>query len=221
MKIVSWNCNGKFREKYKELLKLDCDVYIIQECESPILTKNKDYEKFASNFVYIEHSKHKGLGIFAKNNIKLKNNNWNSYGLECFCSVNINDIYDIIGVWCCGNYIEDYYVWQEIYKNKFHKNTIIFGDFNSNSIWDNLHDKRNHTQVVLNLNELGFKSIYHYLKKEKQGKETMPTFFQYRHLDKPYHIDYCFAYPSLIKSFKILDMNYLKFSDHLPILIEI
>ena len=141
--------------------------------------------------------------------------------MECFCSVNINDIYDVIGVWCCGNYIEDYYVWQEIYKNKFHKNTIIFGDFNSNSIWDNLHDKRNHTQVVLNLNELGFDSIYHYLKKEKQGKETMPTFFQYRHLDKPYHIDYCFAYPSLIKSFKILDINYLKFSDHLPILIEI
>lgn len=57
MKIVSWNCNGKFREKYKELLKLDCDVYIIQECENPFLTKNKDYEKFASNFVYIEHSK--------------------------------------------------------------------------------------------------------------------------------------------------------------------
>ena len=27
MKILSWNCNGKFREKYKEILKYNADIY--------------------------------------------------------------------------------------------------------------------------------------------------------------------------------------------------
>ena len=34
MKIVTWNCNGNFREKYKEIIK-DEDrntIYVIQEC---------------------------------------------------------------------------------------------------------------------------------------------------------------------------------------------
>lgn len=99
-------------------------------------TNCEEYKNFASNYIYIEHSKHKGLGIFAKNDIKIKSNNWGSYGLECFESIKINDEFDIIGVWCCCNYIEDYYVYQEIHKNKFNTNTIIMGDFNSSSMWD-------------------------------------------------------------------------------------
>lgn len=41
MKIVSWNCNGSFRETIKSILDkdtktyLDADIYVICECENP------------------------------------------------------------------------------------------------------------------------------------------------------------------------------------------
>ena len=34
MKIISWNANCKFREKYKDIAKLEADIYVIQECEN-------------------------------------------------------------------------------------------------------------------------------------------------------------------------------------------
>lgn len=49
MKIVSWNCNGKFREEFNFIKKLDADIYVIQECENPLLCSNNDYKNFASN----------------------------------------------------------------------------------------------------------------------------------------------------------------------------
>lgn len=215
MKIVSWNCNGSFRTKFEKILTLNADVYVIQECENPSLYITDDF-----NYVWIEHSKHKGLGVFAKKNILLKNNSWNTYGLESFLSVKVND-FDIIGVWACQNYIEDYFVFQEIYKKEFTTNTIIIGDFNSSSLWDKKHGKRNHTQTVFNLKECGFESIYHYLRNEKQGEETTSTYFMYRHIDKPYHIDYCFIHPEICKNFQILDTEWLKYSDHVPLVVEI
>ncbi len=38
MKILSWKCNGKFREKYPQIIEesdtyIDADIYVICECE--------------------------------------------------------------------------------------------------------------------------------------------------------------------------------------------
>jgi endonuclease/exonuclease/phosphatase family metal-dependent hydrolase len=60
------------------------------------------------------------------------------------------------------------------------------------------------------------------LNNEKHGEETQKTFYLYRHKDKCYHIDYCFLNPKHLKNFEILDNDeWLKMSDHLPILVEI
>ena len=161
------------------------------------------------------------MGTFAKNDIKIKSNNWNSYGLECYEFVKVNNKFDLIGVWACDNYIEDYYVYQEIYKNNFNSNTIIIGDFNSNSIWDEKYNKRNHSDVVSNLKEIGLESIYYYKINEIQGEETIATFYMYKQLEKPYYIDYCFMNPDLVESFEILDEIWLKHSDHIPLVLKI
>lgn len=50
MKIVSWNANGKFREKHKAILELDADIYVIQECENPEYCKDSEYRAFIKNY---------------------------------------------------------------------------------------------------------------------------------------------------------------------------
>ena len=53
MKIVTWNCNMAFRNKYKEISEFDADIYVICECEDPDNTESKKYKEFASNSYWI------------------------------------------------------------------------------------------------------------------------------------------------------------------------
>ena len=69
--------------------------------------------------------------------------------------------------------------------------TIVVGDFNNNAIWDK-PGKSHHADTVNRLNELGMSSAYHAFHSEAHGEESRPTYWHYRHQDKPYHIDYCY-----------------------------
>jgi exonuclease III len=62
MRIASWNCNGALRKKLDQLLKLEADVYIIQECEDPSQCQDSRYKIWAENYLWIGKSKNKGLG---------------------------------------------------------------------------------------------------------------------------------------------------------------
>jgi exonuclease III len=66
-------------------------------------------------------------------------------------------------------------------------------------------------------------SSYHLFHKKIQGKETHPTLYMYRHQDKPYHIDYCFASADLIKKLTSVEVgahsNWSKHSDHTPLIV--
>ena len=220
MKIVSWNCNGKFREKFQYIQYLDADIYIIQECENPQKYPNTNYSFFAQNHIWIGENENRGLGIFAKKDVKVTNNEWSSFCLRHFLSVRINDEFDILGVWACKPYIEEFYVYQSINFDKFSPNMLIIGDFNSNAIWDKKQDIRTHMAVVDKLSTLGLVSVYHTINNEFHGTETQKTFFLYRHQDKGYYIDYAFSPISEIVNFQIADRDeWLKLSDHIPIVV--
>lgn len=177
MRIISWNCNGRFRDKFPLIQAYDADVYVIQECENPFVRGNKSYKDFASNFLWTGENPNKGLGIFAKENILLTPQNWPSYCLRCFLPVRINDVFNLLGVWACDPYIAEYYVYQNINFNRYSRDMIIIGDFNSNVIWDKKHGKRNHSTVVTKLAEIGLVSAYHTTTGEAQGLERRSTFF--------------------------------------------
>ncbi|MCY6353671.1 endonuclease/exonuclease/phosphatase family protein [Clostridium sp. ZS2-4] len=220
MVIVSWNCNGGFRNKFKAIQQFNADIYVIQECEDPATTTDTEYKNFASNYLWVGY-KSKGLGIFAKDGVILKNNNWKTYGLEWFISCSINNKFSLLGLWGCGSYIEDIYVYLQIHKEKF-KNILICGDFNSNSCWDKKHKRRTHTAVVNDLEALNLCSYYHLKENEFQGKESKPTFFLYKKKEKPYHIDYFFHYKEKLINLEVGSFeDWISLSDHMPIVVEI
>ena len=221
MKIVSWNCNGKFRFKFQDILSINADIYVIQECENPAKSSCVAYKEFADNYLWTGENKNKGLGVFARKGIHLVENPWQRYCLRNFLSIKVNDRFDLVAVWACKPYIEEYYIYQNINIDNYNHDTIIIGDFNSNAIWDKKHATRTHSAIVHELNQIGLCSAYHYVNSEEQGKESTPTFYLYRHLEKGYHIDYCFASESNIHNYRILwDEKWLKKSDHMPILLE-
>ncbi len=91
------------------------------------------------------------------------------------------------------------------------QNSIIVGDFNSNKIWNEWDRCWNHSDVVRELSEIGIESLYHKFTNEIQGEETKPTFFLQRKIEKPYHIDFCFAPKGL--SDKLLNLEIGNYDD--------
>ena len=221
MKIVSWNCGGNFREKFQYIVEFDADIYIIQECEKPINHLATSYFFFAENYLWIGEKDRKGLGVFAKPHIQLQQNHWEKYCLRNFLSIKVNGEFDLVAVWACRPYIEEYYIYQNINIANYNDRMVIIGDFNSNAIWDKKHDIRTHSAVVQQLQTIGLCSAYHHSYKEKQGEETKHTFYLYRHADKGYHIDHCFTNAANIQSYQVCDsQGWLDKSDHVPIILE-
>jgi endonuclease/exonuclease/phosphatase family metal-dependent hydrolase len=118
-------------------------------------------------------------------------------------------------------------VWKAIlfYENVLkNKNVILAGDFNSNVIWDKLKRKISHLMVIEKLATLNIFSTYHTFLNFPQGFEEHPTYYLYWHLDKPYHIDYCFASYSLIQKIENVETgsyrHWIKQSDHNPLIVS-
>jgi exonuclease III len=234
MKIISWNCNGALRNKFEHLLKFDADVCVVQECENPIHTNHKEYLLWASNYLWKGDSKNKGIGVFAKSEIKLELLDWSSiykdHEVKLFLPCLINNEIQLLGVWTKQNsspnfgYIGQLWKYIEVNKQHFNK-TILIGDFNSNSIWDQWDRWWNHSDVVKSLSEINIESLYHLSSNEKQGKETQPTFFLHRNESKTYHIDYIFSSKEIANKLLNFDIgkkeDWLILSDHLPIICEI
>ena len=221
VKIVSWNCNGKFREKFHHILALNADIYVIQECEDPARTDCIAYKDFARNYLWTGENRNKGLGVFARRGLSLKITDQPSFCLRYFLSINVDDRFDLVAVWACKPYIEEYYDYQRINISNYNEKTVIIGDFNSNVIWDKKHSIRTHSAVVQQLDALGICSAYHHRYGETQGNESTPTFCLYRHPDKGYHIDHCFTNPKNILDYRVMhSSDWLKTSDHIPILLE-
>jgi exonuclease III len=230
MKILTWNCDGAFRNKIQAIKSLQADIVVIQECEDPNQSSDESYQEFTQNGFWIGDNKHKGLGIFAKPHIKLDKLNWSSKKLQYFIPCRINDEFNIIACWCHGarfkthNYIGQLWQYMQLHKSKF-GTCMIIGDLNANVFWDKPSRNWNHSDVVCELEEVNIHSLYHRYFDEVQGAESQPTFYLYKHLDKPYHMDYIFASEVLIHDDFMMSIgsakDWMGLSDHMVLICEI
>lgn len=234
MKIITWNCNGAFRNKFERISEINADILIIQECENPNESKDKNYKNWATNYIWTGDSKNKGLGIFAKDDIKLKRLNYtnlyDNHPVKHFLPCKVNNDFDLLAVWTHKNnspnfaYIGQLWKYIQVNKENF-KDIVIAGDLNSNKIWDEWDRWWNHSDVVRELSDLKIESLYHKVTGESQGEESKPTLYFQKNISKPYHIDYIFGskkITEMFKNIKVGDKNsWLGLSDHMPIICDL
>lgn len=221
-----------FRKKAANVLKYRPDLLIIPECEHPDKIVFPPPLIAPSSVLWFGSNRNKGLGVFAFGDLTLKLKRIHKPEFRMVVPIDVKSpsaSFCLFAVWANnpddpdGQYVEQ--VWKAInhYRRHLKKiNTILAGDFNSNTIWDRKYRTGNHSHVVHFLRKRGIESVYHLHHRQEQGREQHPTLYMYRHKDKPYHLDYCFVSADLahrIESVEIGDYEFWSpFSDHVPII---
>ena len=242
LRIVSWNCDRKFRKKYAAIVKeYDPDILVIPECENPAqnfdtapktAAEYKPYKEFAANCQWIPGLiESKGLGIFAKPGITLEPLNWDNGGRKYFLPVRVNDTFNLIAVWPDKPYVYEILPYLELNAENINNQTILAGDFNASVDLDrrNKRKKEPCRNMIALLKEKGLESAYHLKTGEEPGEETTPTFFLHRYEELPDFFDYCFLNPDWLVDIKIGSKEKWGFpvkvnevsSDHLPLIVDI
>jgi exodeoxyribonuclease III len=223
-----------FRKKAHVILTHKPDILIIPECEHPDKLIYKEDIPKPNDSLWFGTNRNKGLAIFSYSDFKFKVLDVHNENLRMIIPIEVTGrqlMFNLFAVWAFNpNDIDGRYI-EQVRKAILHyhdiignKRTIIIGDFNSNTIWDKKHRASNHSNVVKLLEEQEIVSLYHLHHNQIQGKEQHPTYFMYRHINRPYHIDYCFAsadFTANLKSVEIGDFDFWKtYSDHSPLIVE-
>jgi exodeoxyribonuclease III len=233
MKIITWNCNMAFRKKAGLILDYKPDILVIPECEHPDKLKFMQGIPEPADKLWFGANLNKGLGIFSYSKFRFKLHKTYNPALKMVIPVAVTGgdfKLMLYAIWANnpddpdGQYVEQ--VWKAIHhydKHISNKQTILVGDFNSNTFWDRKYRIGNHSHVVKRLEEKGVYSCYHLHHKQVQGKEAHPTHYLYRHQNKPYHLDYCFVSEDLAKRINSVEIgNYDRWSqhsDHVPVMV--
>lgn len=233
LRIVTWNCNMAFRNKARYILKYKPDIVVVPECEHPDKIKFGHNTPFPSDFFWYGDNIHKGLGVFSFNHYKFRLLENHNPQLKIILPLSVSGgMYDftLFAIWANnpndpdGSYVTQ--VWKALHHYEgaiAAQRTLLAGDFNSNSIWDRPKREGNHSTVVQRLESKNIYSTYHKFFNQVQGQERHATWFMYRHRDKPYHLDYCFASADMAE--KVNDVRigthrkWSAYSDHTPVIV--
>ena len=222
-----------YRRKARLLLAYKPDIAIIPECEHPDKLKFENGIPLPNDLFWFGNNPNKGLGVFSYSNYKFQLNDIHDPNLRTILPLTVankRSHFTLIAIWAnnpedkgfqyVGQIWKATHSYSDLLKNK---KTILVGDFNSNSIWDLPRREGNHSTVVDVLAKRGIHSTYHRFFNQNQGKEKHNTLFMYRHKNKPYHIDYCFASNDLIKKLSRVEVGkhskWCKYSDHTPLIV--
>jgi exonuclease III len=235
MKIIEWNCQGAFRKKNDKILALKPDILIVPECENKQKLKFEKLTPIPSDFFWYGDDENKGIGIFSYSDYKFELLQEFNPKFQYIVPLKVSDSnssFLLFAVWARDNkeksnesYIGQVWLAMNYYSHILDFDSIIIGDFNSNQIWDYKERVGNHSAVVEFLNKHNIVSLYHKKNNANHGQEKEYTFFLYRKLEKPFHIDYAFISKDLISDNCSIEFgnpaDWIELSDHIPMITEI
>ena len=228
MRIVTWNCGMALARKAPSLLALHPDIAVIQECSKKSVGALHSH---GFSGLWFGANQNKGLAVFCGKGLTLQAVD-KLFG-KWVVPVRVQGTADfkLLAIWACpvgtrraDNYIGEVHRCLVKHRGWFSNAPVVAaGDFNSNVQWDQNRPGRNHTEVVRLFEGHGLISAYHTHHEEKQGAETCPTYYFYRHQDRPFHIDYVFV----PKDWKLRSVEVGSFrewghlSDHVPMVVDL
>jgi hypothetical protein len=226
MRLATWNCcAGPLVTKLSALARLGADVAVVPE--SPKLTSESNRERWFGD------NPRKGLAVLTAPDFELTrvDTGFNLPRYVVPLQVRGPCSFLLLAVWAQNDGVDRYVrglvravdLCEPLIISQ---PTVMLGDFNSNTTWDDEHPKdRNHTALVERLSSLGLFSAYHAYYGEDHGAETRPTFFEYRDEHRPYHIDFCFVPNSWRTALRNVAVGtfaeWSGISDHMPLLLDI
>lgn len=223
-----------FRKKAAAILGHIPDVLVVPECEHPSKLVFTDDVQGYTDALWIGSNENKGLGVFSYGSFRLKKIRIHNPDLKWIVPVRVSGgsvDFTLFAIWANnpadpdGTYVEQ--VWKAIHRYDKHitrRNTVLAGDFNSNTIWDRKYRTGNHSHVVEKLAKKKIESVYHLHHGQRHGAEMHPTQYMYRHKDKPYHLDYCFVSKDLADKIQSVEIGsfdrWCGMSDHMPLIVN-
>jgi len=222
-----------FRKKADIILKHQPDILIVPECEDPNKLIFSAEAQKPTDSLWFGQNPNKGLGIFSYCNFRFKLLDVHEDSFKMVIPIAVSNEqfgFTLFAIWANnpkdpdGHYITQ--VWKAI--NHYdalitNRQTILVGDFNSNTIWDKPKREGNHSTVVKKLEAKDIYSVYHKHFNQTQGSEQHPTLYMYRKKDKSYHIDYCFASKDILDHLKSVEVGeyefWCRYSDHVPVIV--
>jgi hypothetical protein len=223
-----------FRKKATVILLHKPDILIVPECEHPDKLLLEKDTLTPSDVLWYGTNKNKGIGVFSFGNYRLHLLDIHNPDLKIILPIAVTGgacDFTLFAIWAYNPQDPSYryigQVWKAVlyYENLLKNGRVLLaGDFNSNVMWDKLKRKVSHSMLVEKLADLKIFSTYHQHLNLAQGIEEHPTYFMYRHQNKPYHIDYCFASEEFIYKLETVEIGtheeWANYSDHAPLIVS-
>lgn len=240
MRIITWNCNQSFKNKINLILSYEPDILIIQESEN---FEQVDLDNLKSNptqYFWCGDNARKGMSVFnfsTTHTLKelecnlLNNNRW----VMPFKLEGDTFNFNLFAVWAMnqrgGNKVINkvrpiYRTFQE-FSNLLPDPSVIVGDFNNHTVWDNKYKTHlgSFSDLLTMFKDYQIYSSYHEHNNIAFGAEEQHTLSFRKNLSTSYHIDYCFCSKVLLDNLKgiIIEKreDWIKLSDHVPLILDL
>jgi hypothetical protein len=230
LRIVTWNCNMKFRAKIAQLTALQPSIAVLQECESPSLWGDTG----ATNWLWHGDNPNKGLAILSFGEWRLEAVPQLDPTIQLVLPAQVAGPleFNILGVWTKNSTIRGQsYIGQinkaaQVYRGWLSSEpSVVAGDWNSDAVFRKLPGRASHADVVQMLTAMGLVSTYHAYHRCDYGYEQHVTWYMNKATKVTYHLDYCFVpatWTSRIRKVSVGDFpEWRPYSDHVPIVVEI